>query len=110
MEEQIYSFLFLFNLTVQINYRFRASRIKMAAIVFARGKLVTCAIVLNCLLDGDICFSPLFCSHNFSIAGPLVDHFGFYTLPDLQEYYSSYILGSDLTQIFFFPTKKNYFE
>ena len=48
--------------------------------------------------------------HNFSIAGPSVDHFRFNTLPDLQEYYSSCILEADLTQIFvFFYYKKNDF-
>ena len=50
--------------------------------------------------------------HNFSIAGPSVDRFGFNTLPDLQECYSSCILESDLNQIcvFLIHTKKINFE
>ena len=44
--------------------------------------------------------------HNFSIAGPSVDHFSFNTLPDLQEYYLSCILESDLTQIYVFFIQK----
>ena len=70
---------------------------------------VHCKVYVHNTRDGNYMQIVVIIVHksNFSVAGPSVDRFGFNTLPDLQECYSSCILESDLTHIsIFFYEKK----